>query len=585
MTARQPRTGRLARLTALLLLSSGLFTVVSLAADDEPRRRPGPPPVSDPAVNPGGIPLPLDMPPEAVPVPDRWRILDSLGQGDRLLDPYAQNTLKADKPVFDDWFVSINAISDSIYEPRSVPTPVGVQSSRDPDSNDLFGGVEQQVLAHSAILNLTIVKGRTAYRPPDYEFRLTPVWQVNHVRVKEDRVLYADPERGAVRRDQHVGLQELLLDYHIRNVSDRYDFDSIRVGIQPFNADFRGFLFQDSQLGIRLFGNRNNNLWQYNLAWFRRMEKETNSGLNTLAEPIRRDDVFVANLYRQDFPIVGLTTQGTILWNRNRERPGPYFDRNGFQVRPAVQGDQRPRVYDVGYLGLNIDGHIGRANLTASAYFAAGRDRNSSYTGNPANIRAWLVAAEPSYDLDWVRIRASALYASGDRDPYDNRETGFDAIFENPQFAGSDTSYWIRQSIPLIGGGGVALSPRNGLLPSLRPSKEQGQSNFTNPGLLLLGGGADLDLLPELRLSLNANYMWFDRTESLQALRMQGDIPRPIGADLSAALIWRPWFIQNAVVRLSGAALLPGGGFRSLYEDGGRTDAYYSVLTNLVLSY
>ena len=44
------------------------------------------------------------------------------------------------------------------------------------------------------------------------------------------------------------------------------DFDSLRIGIQPFSSDFRGFLFQDNQLGVRLFGTRDNNRWQYNLA-------------------------------------------------------------------------------------------------------------------------------------------------------------------------------------------------------------------------------------------------------------------------------------------------------------------------------
>ena len=60
-----------------------------------------------------------------------------------------------------------------------------------------------------------------------------------------------------------------------------------------------------------------------------------------------------------------------------------------------------------------------------------------------------------------------ALYASGDSDPYDNIETGFDAIFENPIFAGADTSYWIRQSIPFAGGGrAIAINGRNGILNS-----------------------------------------------------------------------------------------------------------------------
>ena len=111
----------------------------------------------------------------------------------------------------------------------------------------------------------------------------------------------------------------------------------------------------------------------------------------------------------------------------------------------------------------------------------------SSPTAEPADIRAFFAAAEASYDVDWARFRLSGLYASGDSKPYDNTETGFDAIFENPIFAGADTSYWIRQSIPFAGGGRVInVSQRNGLLNDLRSSKEEGQSNFNNPGTMLL---------------------------------------------------------------------------------------------------
>src|SRR5512145_770679 len=110
-------------------------------------------------------------------------------------------------------------------------------------------------------------------------------------------------------------------------------------------------------------------------------------------------------------------------------------------------------------------------------------------------------------DFDWIRPRISVLYGSGDDDPFDDRATGFDAIFENPQFAGADTSYWIRQQVPLIGGGGVGLSSRNGVLASLRTSKEQGQSNFNNPGIILAGGGFDIDVTPEVRLTSNVNHL------------------------------------------------------------------------------
>ena len=99
--------------------------------------------------------------------------------------------------------------------------------------------------------------------------------------------------------------------------------------------------------------------------------------------------MFVANLYRQDFLIPGLTSQITVVYNRNREGSDIQIDDNGFPVRPALLGDLRGRDYDVVYLGYNADGRIGRLNLTASAYGALGEDRNSFFTGRPAQIRAF----------------------------------------------------------------------------------------------------------------------------------------------------------------------------------------------------
>src|SRR5213075_1511737 len=135
-------------------------------------------------------------------------------------------------------------------------------------------------------------------------------------------------------------------------------------------------------------------------------------------------------------------------------------------------------------------------------------------------------------------------------------ENGFDAILENPQIAGADTSFWIRQAVPLIGGGGVALSGRNGVLASLRSSKDQGQSNFVNPGLILAGIGADADVLPELRLIGNLSYLRFVNTAVLGVLRNQAPPARDIGWDVSGALQWRPFMTQNLVVNASAAALL-----------------------------
>jgi len=570
----------------------------------EGRQRPGytaPLPERIEQTNEGAVraPPPQAFPTDQLPIPDRWRLIESLGLvRENLFDPYNQNTYKGDRPINrakvpwlpikgDDWFFVANLISDSVYEPRTFPIPVGVQTTEDPDRNDVFGNDFSQVFSQTFIAGFALLKGSTTFKPPTIEYRVTLAYNVNYVDVPERRVLFVEPSRPSHRLDHFLGVQEAFVDYHFSQFdNDRFDFISIRAGIQPFQSDFRGFLFNDQQLGVRLFGSRDNNRFQFNLGAFWRLEKDTNSGLNAITQRPRDDFVFVANAYRQDFLIPALTSQFTVVYNMNREADDIEIDDNGFPVRPALLGTLRGREYDVVYLGYNADGRVGRVNLTGSFYWALGEDRNSFFTDRPANINAQFAAVEASYDRDWMRFRLSAAYASGDSDPYDDTEGGFDAIFENPVFAGADTSYWIRQTIPFAGGGrAVAVNGRNGLLNSLRSSKEQGQSNFNNPGLILAGLGADFDLTPQFRLSANANHLWFEDTATLQVLRNEGSIPREIGFDLSAAAIWRPKANQNLVFRLSAATLLAGDGFRDLFAARGGGQEFVSILANVVLTY
>ena len=73
---------------------------------EDQRRRPGVPqealerPVEQ--VNPGAIrsPPPEAYPTDHIPIPDRWRLIDTLGVArENYLDPYNQNTLKGDRPI------------------------------------------------------------------------------------------------------------------------------------------------------------------------------------------------------------------------------------------------------------------------------------------------------------------------------------------------------------------------------------------------------------------------------------------------------------------------------------------------------
>jgi hypothetical protein len=540
-----------------------------------------------PAIDPRQVPPPEALlPRESIPVPDRWRLMDQLGLvHQRWYDPYNPNTIKGDRPVFgDDWFVNFGAVSDTLFEWRQVPTPIGAQSTQNPQSDNQFGGSRQSLFNQNFILSLSLIKGDTTFRPPDYEFRFVPVINFNRAQVDEVRVLRIDPREGTTRNDSMVAVQELFVDAHLRNVSEHYDFDAIRVGIQPFTADFRGLLFIDQPLGIRLFGTRDNNQWQYNLAWFRRLEKDTNSGLNDIGKPLRNEDIFVANLYKQDFMVPGFTLQGTVVYDDNHENHEVYYDNNGFLTRPAALGDEQLHSYQVTYLGLNGDGHFGRWNVSGSVYYALGTVSHDPLAQQKVDVNALYAVAEVSRDFDWIRVRGTGLFQSGDKNPFDNKATGFDAIQENPQIAGADTSYWIRQAVPLIGGGGVTLSGRNGVLASLRSSKDEGQANFVNPGLALIGIGADIDVMPQLRVIGNLNQLWFANTSSLSVLRNQGSIDSSIGTDLSVAVQYRPFFSQNIVLNASAAVLFPGAGLKQLYAfEGSKTQ--YSILFNALLTF
>ncbi len=549
------------------------------------------PVVTLPPIDPRQVPGPaVNLPRESLPLPDRWRLMHALDFKFPWYDPYNQNVFKGDIPITrlgPDVFLNVIAISDTLFEARSVPTPVS-QTTSFPDANNIYGGNQQELFSTTILAGFSLIQGNTTFKPPDYEFRALAAINYNRANVEESGALLIDPSQGRTREDHFAGLQELFIDKHLRNVSDRYDFDSLRVGIQPFTSDFRGFLYIDQPLGIRIFGDRDNNRYQYNLAWFRRLEKNTNSGLNDMFREPREDDIFVANLYVQDYPVKGFTSQVSVTHNRNDES-SDHYDNNGFLVRPALVGDAQAHDYQVTYFGYSGDGNLfwfwpkARLNLTTSTYLAVGSDSHSPIAGREQSILAGFHASELSRDFDWIRVRGNLLFATGDGDPYDGEANGFDAILENPQFAGADTAYFIRQGIPLIGGGGVAISGRNGILPSLRSSKDQGQSNFVNPGLQLYGMGADIDVLPGLRLTTNVSYLRFMDTSSLGALRLQREPDGELGTDFAVGVEFRPYYNQNLVLNASASVLHLGQGMIQMY--GNEQENLYSTFVNAIVAF
>ena len=95
----------------------------------------------------------------------------------------------------------------------------------------------------------------------------------NYLNARENGIVNIDVRRGTSRMDMHASLEEAFVEVKLFDTNDNYDAVSARVGIQPFNADFRGFLYTDNNLGARVFGAFSNNKSQFNLAYFRPARK------------------------------------------------------------------------------------------------------------------------------------------------------------------------------------------------------------------------------------------------------------------------------------------------------------------------
>ena len=571
-----------------------------------------------------------ETPPGTTGVPNRWDLnipvwmrynnpeieAPYMSETPQLWDPYKQSRLKGDVPILgQDIFLSLTASSFTSYEARDVPTPSGVSTSS-ANSPEFWGQGNQQEIDQFVSFSLDLFKGETVFEPVSWDLHLEPVYNINYSTVEENGILSVDPRGSGSQSDnggvgtnnggngnntnpggglptnpggvgpgnpgggfQHVGasqfgpqyltrtkdfatLQEGYLELHLADLSDNYDFVSMRVGNQPFNSDFRGFVFNDTNLGVRIFGNADSNRWQYNLAAFDMREKDTYSELNTFDS--RHQYVFVANAYRQDFLTKGYTAQVSFL--ANLDDADTHYDRTGNLVDPApIGGPIEPHDIRAYYLGWNGDGHIGSFNITHSFYEVMGRDTLNGIAGQPVDINAQMGALELSYDKDWVRLKASFFYASGDDNPQDGHATGFDSILDNPNFIGGPFSYYSRQGF-VFGDTSVNLKQDNSLLLDLRSSKTEGQANFVNPGVFIYGVGSEMTLAPTLKLFLNANYIRMADTETPNFVLHTNNITPSIGWDLSGGIQYRPLLTDNIILSAGLGALIPGDGYKAIYE-------------------
>src|SRR5439155_22802552 len=142
---------------------------------------------------------------EARPVSSRWMIfpsapwrryddrrLDAVYAKSHLLDPYNRNTLKGDYPFRGrKLFFAFTGASETTFESRRIPVP-SVPSSADAGEYGFFGRGEQVAVLQNFRFAFSLFRGSAGFKPVDFEVRITPEFNINHVNARENGLTYID---------------------------------------------------------------------------------------------------------------------------------------------------------------------------------------------------------------------------------------------------------------------------------------------------------------------------------------------------------------------------------------------------------
>jgi hypothetical protein len=217
------------------------------------------------------------------------------------------------------------------------------------------------------------------------------------------------------------------------------------------------------------------------------------------------------------------------------------------------------------YLGWAGDGHIGKLNISHALYEVLGTDEFNGIAQQRVDINAQMAALELSVDKNWIRHKFSVFYASGDDDPTDSHATGFDTVLDRPFLIGGPFSFYSHQGFNLAGTA-VNFKQRDSLVIDFRTSKTEGQANFVNPGVFIVGYGLDADIMPKLKSFVNVNYIRTITTEPTELVLFTNRASNDFALDCSAGFEWRPFLTENVIITAGAGFLIPRWGYKDIYR-------------------
>lgn len=479
-----------------------------------------------------------------LPFQDRFRpggiVNDSAGPNhygyDLLGIPYNQNWTKGDIPLVPggDVYLETTVVSDTQLQSRRRPVNV-------------VGDDEDTQFRQRFFLTTDLFLDDNSFIPSPWFFRFT---QGIDVRNQTDQ-----------GQTEDYAIQEWFLDLQLAVVSEFYDTVDLRLGRQLFVSDFRGFLYSDFNDMGRLFGTWDENRWQWNVVAMDAGLQDPVSNLLRTTER-RQQLMLAADLFRRDFPTPGFNVYSGLFYNRD------YFKQD----------------VDAFYLELAAEGVVGTFEISAAFIQAFGHDSNNPIAQRSVDINAQFAALEVTRPTDWYTPRVSVLYASGDSDPTDGTGRGFDAIFDNPNFAGANFAFLNREA---LNSRGLRLSNTNSFLPNLR-TKAFDPVNFVNPGILVLTAGVDAVLTTRTVAFLNYNWYQFNEPASLeQGVRLKNgglnlSVGQHVGEDYTIGIVHKPFIIDNLILTFGGTVFQPGSALNTLTTG---TDQLYTTFGAATIVY
>jgi hypothetical protein len=468
-------------------------------------------------------------------------------------DPYHQNTLKADYPLAGDWFLQLNALNTVVYKSRS-----------NLDFRNIFPDTPTRTfLSHNNFFNENVFYGFELRHHQD-------VFVPSNFKIHMDGVFDHKQNPNAIKQDtaDNAHVFDAFVDVRLFDAGhDNFDLTFLRAGIQAFQSDFHGLIFNDEGLGGRIFGEFRKNRIRYDIVGLKLFQKNAVSGFIDFSKPSRHD-VGIFRFTFEDFLVKGWNSEWSVHFN---------YDPRDITTTGAIAG------LNTVYYGATLNGHLGRWIFNPAAYGVTGK-ADHVVGGFPVKhtVAAYTGLVDLQYPLDFAKFRLGYVYASGDNNPNDTKDRGFDAISDGVQLFGGPISYFVGENIKF---GAGDLVRANSFFPSLRNANQQ--ANYVNPGLQIMNGGMDFILTPRIQTAVNVNYVRFNNTGSYPNATgtLANIFHKDAGLEGNAFIRIKPFLHQinqNVVLDLGFSALHPLQGLQDMFQ----TDKMvYSTFVALRLVY